>query len=57
MEERIARVESDVAHLNIQVADIKTFLRDLRERPEARFDRLESKLETMPISLEAKRKF
>ena len=45
MEERIARLESDVAHLNRQIADIKLDIRALRDRMDARFDRLESKRE------------
>ena len=39
MEERIARLESDVAHLDSQIAVIKLDIRALRDRMDARFDR------------------
>ena len=40
MESRIARLEADVAHLLIQVADLKHDLRSVRDRMEVRFDAL-----------------
>jgi hypothetical protein len=45
MEARVARLESDVAHLLGAVAEIKAGLLALRDRVDERMDRLESKLE------------
>lgn len=46
MEARVARLESDVAHLLSAVAEIKAGLLALRDRMDDRMDRLESKLES-----------
>mgnify|MGYP003580198599 FL=1 len=54
MEARVAQLESDVAHLLTNVAEIKIDLRALRQRVDERFDHLESKFDAKFDSLESK---
>ena len=45
LEPRVIRLESDMAHLIIQSADIKAGLQQLNEKMEARFDRVDEKFD------------
>ena len=47
MEARIARIESDVAHLSSDVADIKVELRGLRDRVDLGHATLSEKIEKL----------
>ena len=45
LEPRVIRLESDMAHLIIQSADIKAGLHQLNEKMDARFDRVDEKFD------------
>ena len=45
LEPRVIRLESDMAHLIIQGADIKAGLQQLNEKMDARFDRVDEKFD------------
>ena len=45
LEPRVIRLESDMAHLIIQSADIKAGLQQLNEKMDARFDRADEKFD------------
>jgi uncharacterized protein (UPF0335 family) len=54
MEDRIVRLEADVAYLRSDIAEIRADLRALRAYMDTRIDRLESKFETRAYSLKTK---
>jgi uncharacterized coiled-coil protein SlyX len=54
MEARIARLESDVAHVLTIVVDINTGLHALRERTDTKADRLDTKFDTKLDAFENK---
>ena len=47
MEERIARLESDVDHLRTHMADVKAEVRALRDKMDAMKERFDKKLEAL----------
>ena len=52
MEARLARVESDVAHLSADMADVKADIRSLRDRMDDGFAKLNDKFEAKFQSLQ-----
>lgn len=54
MEARIARLESDVAHVCTNVADIKVDLRSLRDKTDTMYVTLVEKIDSVAARLEGK---
>ncbi len=52
MEARIARIESDVAHLLTHVADIKVDVRSLRDKTDGMAERFDTKFDALRKSID-----
>jgi outer membrane murein-binding lipoprotein Lpp len=53
IEVRIARLESDVGHMRVAIADIKTDLRALCDRVDRNTERLNAKIDALREALRA----
>lgn len=53
IEARIARLESDVDHMRVDIADIKVDLRALRDRVDGHAERIDTKIDALREELHA----